>query len=530
MDLQTLLGPNINREGLSPELINALFAVAREPAQLAYQYAALAGANQRAAMAASADAGKNAISMAQLELQRQLGIGGMELDKQKLDLQRYLGEGDLALGRDKLALLSQQLAADNTFRLANFVASLRGPRNAFTQQAVLHGLNSAGLSNAVDAISKGTNLPGFQADQGTPEPATPATFAEDTGLTVPGGPGQTPGAGASPADQANQAALDANNSPEYQAKLRQDFIDGEKWKADYLATTDPNHQLYGPPDSYVGGTVQRTPAEIAGSAAIRAAGAAAGANVSLGGAGSPTAAATRGGPAPVAPAPAATPSTPGHGTSISPEAQAGLYPGPRPAAPLAPQPPGPTGVTSTPWGGLQLAPPPPPAPLINEAPSYDVGTFQVPETGPAILHEGEAVLPANVASDFRAQPGVPDTGPVNPEAGGLGTGAPSGTEQMAPSVAPPTAAPVAPAAPAMGTPSVRGPSYWGDLSQQYLSALPAPNQIVGRNWLRLPESTRSFMLGGYEAKGYDPNDILWMVQNSLPGKAAWNRPFNAVQR
>lgn len=58
-------------------------------------------------------------------------------------------------------------------------ASLRGPRNAFTQQAVMSGLNSQGYSNAIDAIAGRFSLPAFQAPQAQAQGASLATLAED---------------------------------------------------------------------------------------------------------------------------------------------------------------------------------------------------------------------------------------------------------------------------------------------------------------------------------------------------------------
>ncbi len=56
------------------------------------------------------------------------------------------------------------------------------------------------------------------------------------------------------------------------------------------------------------------------------------------------------------------------------------------------------------------------------------------------------------------------------------------------------------------------------LTQQYINALPSPNQIVGRNWLRLDPDTQQFLLGAYEAGGYSSPQILNSIQAMMPGR------------
>lgn len=62
----------------------------------------------------------------------------------------------------------------------------------------------------------------------------------------------------------------------------------------------------------------------------------------------------------------------------------------------------------------------------------------------------------------------------------------------------------------------------------YRAALPAPNQIVARNWMRLPNSSREFLLGTYEALGYDPGDVEETIQRTAP---TWRVPrYGMVRR
>ncbi len=63
------------------------------------------------------------------------------------------------------AINAASQAADAALRSLSLVQNASGPRNAFTQQAVLHGLNAAGLSNAISAIQGGPRLPAYQAPQ-----------------------------------------------------------------------------------------------------------------------------------------------------------------------------------------------------------------------------------------------------------------------------------------------------------------------------------------------------------------------------
>ena len=74
----------------------------------------------------------------------------------------------------------------NRLAIINILKDLKGPRNAFVQQSVIHGLNAAGLSRAVDAISGRASLPGVQGDQAAPEPMTLQSFLDDTGAMLPG--------------------------------------------------------------------------------------------------------------------------------------------------------------------------------------------------------------------------------------------------------------------------------------------------------------------------------------------------------
>ncbi len=53
-------------------------------------------------------------------------------------------------------------------------------------------------------------------------------------------------------------------------------------------------------------------------------------------------------------------------------------------------------------------------------------------------------------------------------------------------------------------------------TQGMLNALPNPNQIVGREWNKLPGSSQQFLLSGYEAKGFSADDVQEQIRRGLP--------------
>jgi hypothetical protein len=90
------------------------------------------------------------------------------------------------------------------------------------------------------------------------------------------------------------------------------------------------------------------------------------------------------------------------------------------------------------------------------------------------------------------------------------------TTMQAPGYAQVTTAPYNPYQQAPGSSTIPNQDL-----EAYRSALPAPNQIVARNWMRLPKSSQEFLLGTYEALGYDPDDVEEAVQRTTP---TWRVP------
>lgn len=108
--------------------------------------------------------------------------------REDLALRAELGRGQLALGQR-----SQE--AQEGLGVANLVAALRGPANAFKQAEVMNGLNNTGLSRSFDALT-GRYAPAFQAPQANPQAATLGTmqadmrnagqtYAQQTGMQLP---------------------------------------------------------------------------------------------------------------------------------------------------------------------------------------------------------------------------------------------------------------------------------------------------------------------------------------------------------
>lgn len=122
-----------------------------------------------------------------------LGYGNLGVSQQQADTQRlqsliagYLGQGNLELGQRTLDQTVNQANQQLAMQRAQQAASLQGPRNAFAQQAYIHGLGANGVSNAVGAISGQRMEPRYQAAQAPVEAANLSNFSQDTGLPIPG--------------------------------------------------------------------------------------------------------------------------------------------------------------------------------------------------------------------------------------------------------------------------------------------------------------------------------------------------------
>lgn len=368
------------------------------------------------------------------------------------------------LEKDRLAFEAAQAAYSNALGIANLIAQLRGPRNAFQQQAVLHGLNEMGLSRAMDAIVGRVSLPSSGGDMAAPEPVSLQTIWEDlTGLKY-------------------------GSTPIWPFQLRTGGQPG----------TTPGLPPGGGPGMYYTANGWRTVQQMRDEL-VKASG---GMDYWK---------------------------KAGDAEVISEYGKV-------------------TGKEVIPWqdqsGVAQAQPQPQPAPTVSaQAPSFQAPTGQqaqqtlqaayqsyqqglgnkLPETAPSVewiggkpgdsgeygginpivgYYQGRAIrwaewvqlgkppLDARTARGAEPGPMVPYGGGVLVRQGGTtGSGETTSGLRVGPSQAPVDA---------------------------YLASLPAPNKIVGRSWVKLPQSSQDFLLSAYEAKGYDPNDVLYKIKAGLP--------------
>jgi hypothetical protein len=89
-------------------------------------------------------------------------------------------------GERQKTLAREQYETSTGLNALNLSASLRGPRNAFQQQAVNAGINEQGLNKYTDMIAGRYNVPAFQAPQAAVQPATLQTMAEDINTAANG--------------------------------------------------------------------------------------------------------------------------------------------------------------------------------------------------------------------------------------------------------------------------------------------------------------------------------------------------------
>lgn len=151
----------------------------------------------RIALQAATTAAQNVIQQNAQALQAAMSAGQLGQAYNQTAASAAAALGQLNLGQNQLAATSaNDLATQQNVQnqqalsaateagtlglgVGNLEAQLRGPRNAFAQQAVMNGLNSNGLSNALGAISGTLRLPGFQAPQAAGQPATLTTMQQD---------------------------------------------------------------------------------------------------------------------------------------------------------------------------------------------------------------------------------------------------------------------------------------------------------------------------------------------------------------
>lgn len=361
-------------------------------------------------------------------------------------------------------------ASQEAFNALNLSAQLRGPSNAFQQQAVDEGMNNLGVSNGIGAIAGQYSQPLFQGPQATPEAASLATLARDM-IEAGGQNGQL-----TPTQQAYNSALNTEGAPSW-----------TQLAGSYLAplTNDAN-SIWSQAANVVGTGKMIDPS-------LQAALDAAGQSYNFaypGGAG-------------------------GGSAALNQAAGAGSYQSPTMPAQQSPTQFGFSGSPGTVGTGTTSLPPPSGSstPSGSGASSLQGTALQAPGFG----------TPTGGQTAPNYNTGAPIYGPgfdgsLGPDYGNMsaptGTGTSGGYSRSGG---------LFPGASFMQAMPRMGPGYYapGGLGYQAsLAALPNPNQINMRNWLKLNPDTQNFIMSGYNAKGYSNNDILGTLQNEqLPYQA-----------
>jgi hypothetical protein len=122
-----------------------------------------------------------------------------------------MGIGQLGLSQEGQRQQNLQTSAgassQEAFNALNLASQLRGPENAFQQQATMEGMNNLGVSNGISAIASQYARPLFQAPQAGAVPASLQGLTADI-LAAGGSSGQL-----TPTQQAYNAALANKGAP-----------------------------------------------------------------------------------------------------------------------------------------------------------------------------------------------------------------------------------------------------------------------------------------------------------------------------
>jgi hypothetical protein len=136
-----------------------------------------------------------------------LGADEAARQREQLGASGALQAEDQTIAREKFGVDTAERTARLGLDVANANAQLRGPRNAFQQQAFNYGVNAAGLSKAVDALKGAPGVTAFQAPGAPAERATLGTIADDIKASGPGTEGE------SAFDLMSRSARDNVNKP-----------------------------------------------------------------------------------------------------------------------------------------------------------------------------------------------------------------------------------------------------------------------------------------------------------------------------
>ncbi len=164
----------------------------------------------RISAGAQAGGGPGGLNLTNAEYYNQYAVSNQIAAAQQAAQKAYWEA--LIRGQDeRLAFDKARDAFAQALQVAQLIASLSGPANAFQQQEVLHGLNNMGISKAVGAIAGTNELPIFQAPQAQPVPLTLQSLNQMlSGATQATAQPVTPGA--QPQTGQNQTMPSANGS------------------------------------------------------------------------------------------------------------------------------------------------------------------------------------------------------------------------------------------------------------------------------------------------------------------------------
>lgn len=93
-----------------------------------------------------------------------------------------------ALQAGQFGLQANQQGLDEQFRRGQLISQLRGPKDVYVEQNVIHGMNDQGISNAEAAINgTGGDVARYGAPQARPEAVSYQSFMREAGMAPQGG-------------------------------------------------------------------------------------------------------------------------------------------------------------------------------------------------------------------------------------------------------------------------------------------------------------------------------------------------------
>lgn len=437
----------------------------------------------------------NAATQKALQAYQEATIAGQTADRAEKAAE-FAATNELAKQAQAMAQQSQNLAAQNQaytqgMGVLNLVAGLQGPANAFTQQAVLHGLDANGLSRAVGALS-GTALPTFSAPQATPQAASLQSLIGQVypGATFNGQGGGTAQAGTVP----SISSIMQNNSTwaGAPAGTATSTLTGDNLTA-YKVLTAPGGPAAGISQDTFQAYMNANGGARPPDGVALAQWAAANPNASAAGT-------------------AQAQSTVPTAMTTGPNGASFLDPGKTIQDPNAPNYASIEGSNGgSTWAGTGTPYTGTPAPLTSGAGQTMGG--QIADSGPQADPKAQATFRQLMGLSADYMPGKIFT-PADVQASGGYANAKAGGFATYGGVDPLTTAGTGVLA------AQTGGSSGGATTADYVNGLPAPNKIVSRDFNALDPDTQKFLLAAYQQAGYSANDVTNAVSKTLPQFAA----------